>query len=76
MTAEMGNSKIDVTLRLPNWECDQCILQWTYRNGKEANMKRVKNNCVQIIGESWGTCNGECGDVETFRSCSDISISW
>ena len=39
------------------WECEQCVLQWTYRNGRD-----------------WGTCNGECGEVETFRGCADIAI--
>ena len=26
--------KIESLVQLPTWECDQCILQWTYRNGK------------------------------------------
>ena len=25
-------------------------------------------------GRDWGTCNGACGAVETFRACADISI--
>jgi len=27
--------KIESLVQLPNWECDQCILQWTYRNGRD-----------------------------------------
>ncbi|ODM92966.1 hypothetical protein Ocin01_13718 [Orchesella cincta] len=51
-------------LRLPaGVRCNQCIIQWNYRSG---------NN--------WGDCgNGSgalgCGPQETFRGCSDISIS-
>merc|ERR1719410_3393507 len=41
----------------PDVECEQCVLQWTYRNGRD-----------------WGTCNGACGAVETFKACADISI--
>eukprot|EP00090_Calanus_glacialis_P015438 TRINITY_DN24376_c0_g1_i1.p1 TRINITY_DN24376_c0_g1~~TRINITY_DN24376_c0_g1_i1.p1 ORF type:complete len:350 (-),score=50.99 TRINITY_DN24376_c0_g1_i1:118-1071(-) len=54
-----GDPKIDALVKLPDWECEHCILQWTYRNGRD-----------------WGTCNGACGEVETFRACSDISISY
>ena len=25
-------------------------------------------------GRDWGTCNGACGAVETFKACADISI--
>merc|ERR1712203_1192658 len=30
---EMGTGEIGVRLRLPEWQCDQCILQWTYTAG-------------------------------------------
>ena len=33
ITEEM-QGKVESLVQLPNWECDQCILQWTYRNGK------------------------------------------
>merc|ERR1711872_1207102 len=33
VTTAMGTGPIDVTLRLPSWTCDQCILQWTYTAG-------------------------------------------
>ena len=33
VTTEMGNGPIDVKLRLPDWQCEQCILQWTYTAG-------------------------------------------
>jgi len=52
-----GNPIVESLVKLPDWECEQCILQWTYRNGRD-----------------WGTCNGACGPVETFRACADISI--
>ena len=57
ITDAMGNNKISAQFRLPMWTCDQCILQWTYRNGRD-----------------WGTCNGACGAVETFKACADIAI--
>ena len=25
-------------------------------------------------GRDWGTCNGACGAVETFKACADIAI--
>merc|ERR1712066_540840 len=25
-------------------------------------------------GRDWGTCNGACGEVETFKACADIEI--
>ena len=30
------------------------------------------NSCRN--GRDWGTCNGACGAVETFKACADISI--
>jgi len=57
ITDEMGSGKFSTQVQLPMWECEQCILQWTYRNGR-----------------NWGTCNGACGQVETFRGCADIAI--
>ena len=44
VTDAMGNTKIDVQVRLPNLECDHCILKRTYRNGKENDIHR----CFQI----------------------------
>jgi len=57
VTEAMGPGKFSAQVKLPEVECEQCILQWTYRNGRD-----------------WGTCDGACGEVETFRGCSDISI--
>ena len=59
----MGTGEMEVRLSLPNLECSQCILQWTY-----------------TAGNNWGVClDGSgtlgCGPQETFRSCSDITIS-
>ena len=58
ITDAMGTGKMTTQVRLPMMECEQCVLQWTYRNGRD-----------------WGTCNGACGPVETFRACADIAIS-
>ena len=55
---DVGSGLFSAAVRLPDLECSQCILQWTYRNGRD-----------------WGTCNGACGQVETFRACADIAIS-
>ena len=54
---DVGSGFFSAAVRLPDLECSQCILQWTYRNGRD-----------------WGTCNGACGPVETFRACADIAI--
>ncbi|ODM89639.1 hypothetical protein Ocin01_17043 [Orchesella cincta] len=60
-----GNSGIHRTqLRLPaGVRCNHCVLQWNYR-----------------AGNNWGDCGdgtsaSGCGPQETFRGCSDISIS-
>jgi len=38
ITDAMGGSPtVQAMVRLPAWECDQCILQWTYRNGRDAD---------------------------------------
>ena len=54
---DVGSGHFSAAVRLPEVECSQCILQWTYWNGRD-----------------WGTCNGACGPVETFRACADIAI--
>ncbi|ODN04840.1 hypothetical protein Ocin01_01848 [Orchesella cincta] len=51
-------------VRLPaGVRCDHCVIQWNYR-----------------AGNGWGQCEDGsqgpgCGPQETFRGCSDISIS-
>ena len=54
---DVGSGLFSAAVRLPDLQCSQCILQWTYWNGRD-----------------WGTCNGACGPVETFRACADIAI--
>jgi len=54
---DVGSGLFSASVRLPELQCSQCILQWTYWNGRD-----------------WGTCNGACGPVETFRACADIAI--
>ena len=71
-----GNPVLDTLVRLPHWECEQCILQWTYRNGEILHTAWAQYRIIILLsGRDWGTCNGACGEVETFRACSDISIS-
>ncbi|XP_021921720.1 uncharacterized protein LOC110830757 [Zootermopsis nevadensis] len=55
--------EIEIDLVLPDVKCEQCVLQWTY-----------------VTGNSWGICEDGtgalgCGPQETFRTCSDISLS-
>ena len=57
----VGLIKIRATLP-KNLTCKQCVLRWHYR-----------------AGNNWGICpNGTgamgCGNQETFRTCSDITI--
>ena len=58
----MGTGNMEVTLRLPNIQCDQCIIQWTYTTG---NNWGWCGDGSEMLG---------CGPQETFRACSDISI--
>jgi len=63
LTTPMGEGKnFSMTLRLPNIQCDQCIIQWTYTTGHNSG----------ICGD--GSDKLGCGPQETFRACSDISI--
>lgn len=62
LTTAMGTGELEVTLRLPNIQCDQCIIQWTYTTG----------NNWGWCGDGSGKLG--CGPQETFRACSDISI--
>jgi len=63
VTTEMGTGEIGVRLRLPSdWQCDQCILQWTYTAG---NSWGVGTDGVGGLG---------LGPQEHFRACADISI--
>ncbi|KAL6419661.1 hypothetical protein ACFW04_013642 [Cataglyphis niger] len=59
-----GPKEYVIKLILPkDLTCEHCVLRWNYRTGN-----------------TWGTCeNGKqgmgCGPQETFRSCSDVSIT-
>ena len=48
VTTEMGTGEIGVRLRLPEWQCDQCILQWTYTAGQIRNIYNHKHYTVHI----------------------------
>ena len=60
----MGTGDIGVRLRLPDWQCDQCILQWTYTAGKAfgahlthhlkqpGKISIITSN--HVVGNSWG----------------------
>ncbi|KAJ8963265.1 hypothetical protein NQ318_018732 [Aromia moschata] len=50
------------TIKLPEMECDRCVLRWHYTAG---------NSWGQCED---GTYAEGCGPQETFRSCSDIAI--
>jgi len=47
-------------------------------SGHTGIKKNIFNNLTILSffrnGRDWGTCDGACGEVETFRGCSDISI--
>jgi len=55
--------EMELMVRLPEWECEQCILQWTYTAGNNWG------TCED------GTGRLGCGPQEHFRACSDISVS-
>ena len=44
---ESMQGKVESLVQLPNWECEQCILQWTYRNGKKtiAILTSITHSC-------------------------------
>jgi len=63
VSTAMGNGAIEVSLRLPQWECDQCILQWTYTAG----------NSWGVCSDGSGGVG--CGPQEHFRACADIRVS-
>merc|ERR1711868_339260 len=46
ITDEMGSGKFSTQVQLPMWECEQCILQWTYRNGR--NWGTCNGACGQV----------------------------
>lgn len=54
---------IELTGHLPEeLVCEHCVIRWNY-----------------VTGNQWGTCSdGQgaigCGNQETFRSCSDVTI--
>lgn len=63
--------------------CEHCVLRWHYRAGKFFFSSKIdqRNLCAFFVGNSWGICEDGtgatgCGDQETFRSCSDITIVW
>jgi len=92
VTSEMGDNKnMTMKLRLPDWTCQQCILQWTYQAGnnwdscKEGQERNVgcSVSCEVAYTGTAGECKecvlGKgakgCGPQEHFRNCADIAIN-
>jgi hypothetical protein len=63
VTTAMGTGELVVRVRLPEWECTQCILQWTYTAG----------NSWGVCPDGSGGLG--CGPQEHFRACADIALS-
>ncbi|XP_070851903.1 uncharacterized protein [Drosophila suzukii] len=58
-----GSRIYEIQARLPDFTCDQCVLQWRY----------VAGNNWGICSDGNGAIG--CGPQEEFRSCSDIAIT-
>lgn len=57
-----GSCVYEMQALLPDFTCDQCVLQWRYVAGNNWGMCTDGNGAVG------------CGPQEEFRSCSDIAI--
>jgi len=49
ITDEMGTGEMTGHVTLPMWECDQCILQWTYRNGRDWGTDNGQTGAVETF---------------------------
>ncbi|XP_044312789.1 uncharacterized protein LOC123037201 [Drosophila rhopaloa] len=58
-----GSRIYEIHAQLPDFTCDQCVLQWRYVAGNNWGMC---NDGIGAIG---------CGPQEEFRSCSDIALT-
>ncbi|XP_070073557.1 uncharacterized protein [Drosophila takahashii] len=58
-----GSRIYEIKARLPDFTCDQCVLQWRYVAGNNWGMCSDGNGAVG------------CGPQEEFRSCSDIALT-
>ncbi|PBC33820.1 hypothetical protein APICC_03207 [Apis cerana cerana] len=56
-------TEFDITVRIPNITCKQCVFRWTYN--AENNFGRCYENQNPTI---------QCGLQETIRNCADIAI--
>lgn len=56
-------TEFDITVRIPNITCKQCVFRWTYK--AENNFGRCYENQNPTI---------QCGLQETIRNCADIAI--
>ncbi|KAH8362266.1 hypothetical protein KR084_005147, partial [Drosophila pseudotakahashii] len=58
-----GSRIYEIQARLPDFTCEQCVLQWRYVAGNNWGMCSDGNGAVG------------CGPQEEFRSCSDIALT-
>ncbi|XP_017121026.1 uncharacterized protein LOC108141913 [Drosophila elegans] len=58
-----GSRIYEIHARLPDFTCDQCVLQWRYVAGNNWGMCSDGNGAIG------------CGPQEEFRSCSDIALT-
>merc|ERR1712242_391837 len=65
---------ITIQVRLPNIECQQCILQSTYTGGNNWGVgpQSAEVQTQDCVTSSQGKLG--CGKQETFRGCSDLCI--
>ena len=49
ITDAMGTGEMTGHVTLPQWECDQCILQWTYRNGRDWGTDNGQTGAVETF---------------------------
>ncbi|XP_070138792.1 uncharacterized protein [Drosophila bipectinata] len=58
-----GSRIYEIKAQLPEYSCDQCVLQWRYVAGNNWGMCSNGNGAIG------------CGPQEEFRSCSDIALT-
>ncbi|XP_032305719.1 uncharacterized protein LOC26514305 [Drosophila ananassae] len=58
-----GSRIYEIKAQLPEYTCDQCVLQWRYVAGNNWGMCSDGNGAIG------------CGPQEEFRSCSDIALT-
>merc|ERR1712242_195968 len=69
-----GNAEFSIQVKLPNIQCQHCILQSTYTGGN--NWGKGPQSAEVQTQDCLTSQQGKlgCGNQETFRGCSDICI--